>query len=409
MKRLFFLLLTIVSVFNCCTSQEPTTLVYNKAGIPLNAELTIDSIVNDAISKRAMPGCRVLAVVKNHVVFNKSYGYFTYDSIKPVNDSTLYDLASVTKIAASSLVLMKLYEDKKIDLDKPLTYYFNGITDNGATLRDALAHQAGFKPWLDIRRANKDLSKSLIDDPIRYNPRKAKKQITKYIISQPLDSCGRYLYSDLGFYLYTLFPKKYYNKDFEVFLYEKFYRPLGTKMYFKPYYYYDKQNIAPTENDTVWRKRVVCGFVHDEGAFLMGGVSGHAGLFATAGDMAVLMQMLLNKGSYGGYQYLKPETVELFTSQAFDNNRRGLVFDKQLLDLSLNGTPSKLASYSSYGHSGFTGTFAWADPQNELIFIFLCNSTFPNRSTMLSKLDVRSKIHDIFYHVVDNGLIEYRD
>ncbi len=409
MKRLFFVLLSVTSIFNCCNSQQPTTLVYNKAKISDHLQQKIDSIVNDAIFQHAMPGCRVLAVVNHEVVLNKSYGYFTYDSLKTVNDSTLYDLASVTKIAASSLVMMKLYEDKKIDVNLPLTHYFKGITDNGATLKDALAHQAGFKPWLDIRRANKDLSEQVVNNEVKYNSKKAVKQISEYIVKQPLDSCGKYLYSDLGFYLYTSFTKKYYHKDFDVFLYDNFYRPLGIKLCFKPLYRYDKNNIAPTENDTIWRKRLVCGTVHDEGAFLMGGISGHAGLFATANDMAVLMQMLLDKGSYAGKKYFDPQTVNYFTKQAFENNRRGLVFDKQLIDSTLNGTPSKLASKNSFGHSGFTGTFVWADPDNGLIFIFLCNSIYPNRGTMISKLDVRTKIHDVLYMAVNENGIEHYD
>ena len=400
-----FLFLLFIFLTLGCKPKVPEMLVYNKASLKTNFSSTIDSIVNDAISQRAMPGCRVLCAVNKFVIFDKCYGYFTYDSLRKVNDSTLYDLASVTKIAASALVLMKLYEDKKIDLDLPLTDYFKGLDSNGATLRDALAHQAGFKAGLDLKRMLKNLSEEIFSDPENYNVRNARQQICSTILKSPLSEKGTYLYSDLGFYLYTLFPEKFSGKAFDTFLYDNFYRPLGLKMRFNPY---GKmlENIPPTENDTIWRKGIVCGKVHDEGAFLMGGISGHAGLFASANDLAVLLQMLLDGGVYNQKKYLENTTINLFTSQAFEGNRRGLVFDKPVIDTSLNGTPSKMASKKSFGHSGFTGPFIWADPENKMIYIFLCNSTFPDRGRMLTKLDVRTKIHDVFYNALsNNGII----
>jgi YegS/Rv2252/BmrU family lipid kinase len=388
-----------------CKSRQPLTLTPEQTHFSPEIASEIDSIVNDAISQKAMPGCRILCAVNHYIVFDKSYGYFTYDSIKKVNDSTLYDLASVTKAAASAPVLMRLYEDGFINLDSSLSYYFKGIDTNGATLKDALAHQAGFRPALDLRRLCRNLSNQVINQTDNYDIKKAREQITQCIVKEPLKPKGEYLYSDLGFFLYTLFPKKYYGRDFDVFLYDEFYRPLGLKMRFNPY---GKllENIPPTENDTLWRKRIVCGTVHDEGAVLMGGISGHAGLFSDARDLAVLFQMFLDGGSYNGKNFLKPETVKLFTSQAFEGNRRGLVFDKPVIDSTLNGTPSKMASPESFGHTGFTGTFVWADPKYNMVFVFLCNSTFPNRGKMLTKLDVRTKIHDRFYKaVIKNGII----
>ncbi|MBQ5539317.1 MAG: YegS/Rv2252/BmrU family lipid kinase [Bacteroidales bacterium] len=395
----FFMLLS-------CKTPQPLSLVPGKARLSDEYKSVIDSIVSDAIFQRAMPGCRIYCSVNHYTVFDESYGYFTYDSIKKVNDSTFYDLASVTKIAASALVLMKLYEDKKIDLDLPLTDYFHGLDSNGATLKDALAHQAGFRPALDWVGKNKNLAAEVLASPENYDIQKARKQLAEFIVNQPLKPKGEYLYSDLGFFLYTSFPKKFYGKDFDVFLYDTFYRPMGLKMRFNPY---GKllQNIPPTENDTLWRKKIVCGQVHDEGAVLMGGISGHAGLFSGARDLAVLLQMLLDKGSYDGKKYFEPETVEMFTSQAFEGNRRGLVFDKPVIDSTLNGTPSKMASPKSFGHTGFTGAFVWADPKYNMVFVFLCNSTFPDRSRMLMKLDVRTKIHDEFYKAMENGGIVF--
>ena len=397
-KNIFAALILFAALsFAGCKAQETCThLIAGRYSVQPKYVRVIDSLVNDAISQRAMPGCRILAVKDQYIIFNKSYGYLNYDSIQPVNDSTMYDVASVTKMAASALLLMKLYEDRKIDLDAKLCEYFPGFEDNGATLRDALAHQAGFRPGIDIKKIEPELYKSCVSDS-NYDGNAARRIINEDVKKQPLKKPGEYLYSDLGFYFYPGFASKYYGTSYINFLNEWFYYPLGIKILYNPLDKYPPDNIAPTEVDTVWRRRTVQGTVHDEIAAMMGGVSGHAGLFATANDLAVLMQMLLSNGEYGGIHFLKPETVRLFTSQQFENNRRGLVFDKPVIDTTLNGTPSKMASRASYGHTGFTGTFVWADPQNKLILVFLTNSIYPNRTMLITKLDLRTKIHDVFY------------
>ena len=396
MKALAAILCLILAIAGC---NKPVTKLESRLISPNQTELLkIDSIITDAIQQRAMPGCRLLAAQNGHIIINKCYGYIDYDSVTPVSMNTFYDFASITKIAAGAPCLMRMYQDGKIDLDKPLCEYFD-LDSNGATLGDALAHQAGFKPWLNLRGQLATISYELLNSP-NFNVENAQNQIRQTICNQPLNERGNYLYSDLGFYLYPALVKEYYNKDFEQFLIDEFYRPLGIKLCFNPLRYYPKEIIAPTENDTIWRKTIVQGTVHDEGAALMGGVSGHAGLFGRAQDLAVLMQMYLNKGSYNNVEYLKPETVDKFTTQAFPDNRRGLVFDKTPLDTAINGTPSKMASRLSFGHTGFTGSFTWADPENGLLIVFLCNSTFPCRSTLISKLDVRTKIHDQLYLLV---------
>ena len=397
MRKFYYLTLIAILLAGCHVQQISTSLIYNKTTIPPHIEHRIDSLINDAISKHAMPGCRVLVAKDGYVTLDKAYGYLSYDSTQRVQQSTLYDLASVTKIAASSLLMMKLYEDSLINLDTPLSQLFDSIADNGATLRDALAHQAGFKPGVYFRTAEPTLWKSFGTES--YNIADAQQIIRNRILHQPMMERGKYLYSDMGFFLYPEFARKYYNMDFDEFLNRKFYQPLGISPLFNPIEKAPDASIAPTENDTLWRRRIVCGTVHDEGAALMGGVSGHAGLFATANDIAVIMQMLLNGGEYGGIHFLKPETIQLFTSQAFDGNRRGLIFDKPPLDTAINGTPSKLSSRRSFGHTGFTGPLVWADPENNLLLIFLCNSTFPNRETMLTKLNVRTQLHDILYQL----------
>lgn len=396
MKLLASILLIILAIAGC---NKPVATLENRLVSPDEPHLrNIDSIITDAIHQRAMPGCRLFAAKNGHIIINKCYGYIDYDSVTPVSMNTFYDFASITKIAAGAPCLMRMYQDGKIDLEKPLNEYFD-LDSNGATLGDALAHQAGFKPWLNLRGQLATISYELLNSP-NFNVENAQNQIRQTICNQPLNERGTYLYSDLGFYLYPTLVKEYYNKDFEQFLIDEFYRPLGIKLCFKPLRYYPKELIAPTENDTIWRKTIVQGTVHDEGAALMGGVSGHAGLFGRAQDLAVLMQMYLNKGSYNKVEYLKPETVDKFTTQAYPDNRRGLVFDKTPLDTAINGTPSKMASRLSFGHTGFTGSFTWADPENGLLIVFLCNSTFPCRSTLISKLDVRTKIHDQLYLLV---------
>ncbi|MCR5454490.1 MAG: serine hydrolase [Bacteroidales bacterium] len=399
MKKIIPAVLLIVatlSIAGCSAQEKSTMLLRGRYSVQPKYVQTIDSLVNDAISRQAMPGCRILAVKDQYVIFDKSYGYLTYDSIQPVNDSTMYDIASVTKMAASALLMMKLYEDRKIDLDTKFCEYFPGFYDNGATLRDALAHQAGFRPGIDLKRLEPELRAACVSDST-YNASVARRKIWQDVEQTPLNKVGEYLYSDLGFYFYPELATRFYGLAFVNFLNEWFYYPLGVKMLFNPLNKYPADNIAPTENDTIWRKKVVRGTVHDETAEMMGGVSGHAGLFATANDLAVLMQMLLSNGEYGGIHFFKPETVRLFTSQQFENNRRGLVFDKPVIDTTLNGTPSKMASHDSFGHTGFTGPFVWADPQNKLILVFLCNSVYPNRSFTITKLDLRTKIHDVFY------------
>lgn len=399
MKKIIFSMLLLIAAmsFAGCNAQERNShILPGRKKISAKAVHTIDSLINDAIKQQAMPGCRILAIKDQYVIFNKCYGYLTYDSIRPVNDSTMYDVASVTKMAASALLMMKLYEDRKIDLDKKFCEYFPGFNDNGATLREALAHQAGFRPGIDIKKLEPELYKACVSDP-KYVPTSARRRIIEDVKVQPLRKLGEYLYSDIGFYFYPELASRYYGLSLTNFLNEWFYYPLGIKATYNPLDKYPPDNIAPTEIDTVWRKRLVQGTVHDEIAAMMGGVSGHAGLFATADDLAVIMQMLLSGGEYGGIRFLKPETVNLFTSQAFEGNRRGLVFDKPVIDTTLNGTPSKMASHLSFGHSGFTGPFVWADPKNNLIFIFLTNSVYPNRSMLIAKLDLRTKLHDVFY------------
>ncbi len=377
----------------------------------------IDSIINNAISKYAFPGCQLLLAKQGKIFFYKNYGYLTYDSINAVDDDDLFDLASVTKIMAPLPCLMKLYEQQKFDLDDKLSDYLKFLRNSNKediTFREALTHQAQLKSWIAFW-------KTLKDDEGNYKPKTIKTKQTKYynikiaedkylhrkyykkvyqiIADSELEKEKKYLYSDLSFYLYPEIIEKLSKEDYEKYLYQNFYKKIGAdRLVYRPLKYFDKTNIAPTERDTFFRGELIHGRVHDEGAILLDGVSGHAGLFGNANDLAKMMQMYLNYGTYGGERFLADSTLKIFTSYQYENNRRGLGFDKQLLSNPQLGTASEKASKSSFGHTGYTGTFVWADPENQLLMIFTTNRVYPSRDNKnLMILNVRTSIHSLFY------------
>jgi CubicO group peptidase (beta-lactamase class C family) len=332
----------------------------------------IDSIVTKAIEMRAFPGCQLFVARDGKVVIDKSFGYHDYSCATPVENDDLYDLASVTKMAASTLALAHLTETREISLDGRLSKFYPPFvkTDKERiTFREALAHRSGLPsgiptPWLLTRDS---LLIAIRDVPLR----------TKI-----------YRYSDLPFLLMPQIVQAADSKrrDFETLLAEEFYRPLGVNFTFCPLEHdIPLEKIVPTEDDTTWRMCTVHGTVHDESAAVMGGVSGNAGLFGSARDLAVVMQMLLNGGEYGGNRYLTPATVERFTTQQYPigNNRRALGFDRPTPG---NDTlpfeeayPAPSVSQRSFGHTGFTGTIAWADPACGVVYVLLCNRITPSR------------------------------
>jgi len=392
-----------------------SSFIYNK----------IDSIVNFAISIKATPGCQIIAVKDQKVFFYKSYGYHTYDSILPVVDSNLYDLASITKIAASAPALMLLEEENKIDLnDKFCKYWpqFRFSNKRNLTLIDALCHQGKLTAWIpfwkDALDENGQLSsKYFSKDSTNKFPTKVadnlyirknySKKIYNKIKKSDLLPVKKYKYSDLSFYIYPEIVKKLTHTDFNKFVYSNFYSKLGAySLNFNPLNHFPKEAIIPTEIDNIFRKQLLDGTVHDEGAALLGGVSGHAGLFSNANDLAKLMQMYCNYGKYGGIRFLDSSIIQKWTTYQFpeNKNRRAIAFDKLPLDQSINATPSYLASRSSFGHSGFTGTFAWADPETGLVFIFLSNRVFPTRNNKkLLKYNIRTEIHSVLYEAINES------
>lgn len=386
-----------------------------------------DSLANDGIRNHAFPGCRVLVAKDGKVIFNTSYGYLTYDSIEAVQSNILYDLASVTKITAALPVIMKLYEEKKIDLDTPFSNYFiefKNTNKSGISFRDILTHQARLQSsipfWLEKGSTTKLRKGVFQDQPSdKYQVRVSsdlyvrndfKNVIISDIIKSPLRTRKEYHYSDLGFSLIPFVAERITGTSFATYLDSEFLKPLGAvSMGYKPYERFPILQIAPTENDETFRNELLQGYVHDELTALLGGVSGNAGLFSTTNDLAKVMQMYLQNGYYGGKQYLAPATIKEFTKVQFpqSKNRRALGFDKPDPNIfnQNNRTPSKDASPSSYGHSGFTGVFTWVDPANQTLFVFLSNRVYPTRrNTAIYDLNIRTQMHQAIYDAIRKGL-----
>ncbi len=380
----------------------------------------IDSIVNASIRDHIMPGCQILAAKGQKVFYHKAFGYHTYKKERAVTTNDLYDLASLTKILATTLGIMDLVEQKKIKLDDPMSKYYpelKGSNKEKITFREVMAHQAQLKPWIPFflevvidNEPDKMLHSNVFSSqyPFQiasdlYMRIDYKDSIFKKIIDSPLRKWKKYRYSDLGFYMLKEVIEQQTSMPFETYLNERFYKPLGMhRTYFNPLRYVSSDEIVPSAIDQVYRKQELRGYVNDPGAAMLGGIAGHAGLFATANDIAKLLQMLLNNGEYGGERYFQGETIQEFTKYQYplNMNRRGAGFDKPLLR-DRNGQTCESASLSSYGHSGFTGTYVWVDPAEDLIYIFLANRTYPSdEENRLSKLDIRQRIHQFLYNSI---------
>lgn len=381
----------------------------------------IDSLLIDGINQKAYPGCQVLAMKDGKIIYEGNYGKFTYEGEQTVHQDAVYDIASLTKLFASSFALMKLYDEGKLDVNSTLGDFFpfmNQSDKGNIKLIEFLTHQSGMTPWIPIYKMtckDKCLDVNYYRESIdeEHTVRVAKNMYLsddfKYEIYDTIMKSElkekKYKYSDLGFYFVPGIVESITNQSFESYLQETFFEPLNLNhICFKPLNKHDIHNIVPTEDDKYFRNQLLCGDVHDQTAALFGGVSGHAGLFSNARDLAVMMQLLLNGGYANGTQFISEETINYFTSAPFaDNeNRRGIGFDKPELDPEAKYyTPSKQSSMASYGHAGFTGTFAWADPANNLIVIFLSNRVYPTSdNNKLSKLNLRTEIHDLFYKAV---------
>ncbi|WP_188598259.1 serine hydrolase domain-containing protein [Polaribacter pacificus] len=387
----------------------------------------VDSILNDAIVKQAFPGAQVL-VAKNHkIIFHKAYGFHSYDSLVKVSLNDVYDLASVTKILGPLPAIMKLYDEGKIDLDLPFSKYWKpwkGRSDKkNLSLREILAHQAGLEPYIvflnEVLKKDKTVKPRFIQkkDKNRFTSQAYKqlfvkdrfknkmyRQITRSKVSEE----KKYTYSGLAFLLFPKLISDITNVDYALYLQEQFYTPLGaSSLGYLPEHRSLSNAIVPTEYDSVFRKELTQNWVHDENAALMGGISGNAGLFGSAMDLAKIMQMYANYGYYNYKQYISKRTLKEFTKVQYpeNDNRRGLGFDKPLLgndtlDIT-QSYPAPEVSQESFGHGGFTGTFVWADPKNDLVFIFLSNRVYPSRTHRnIYELNIRPKVQQVFYQAI---------
>ena len=391
-------------------------------GLPANSLGIIDSMAMDGIRQGAYPGCQVLLAKNGKVFYNKSFGHPQYSDTIKVTNNDIYDIASVTKIAATTLAIMKLCDEGKMDPADSLGKFLPqlaGSNKSALTLREIMTHSAGLQAWIPFYKSvstpyGRDLTVFSHDSSGSFPVKVAedlfitasyRDTIYKRIISSPLGEKGRYLYSDMGFYLLRLIVERISGKPFDAYLDETIYRPLGLQhTTFNPYKKFPLSSIMPTENDTEFRRQLVRGYVHDPGAAMLGGISGHAGIFTNALELGVIMQMLIGQGSYGGKLFFMPSTVRKFTSCQYpgSGNRRGLGFDRPLQIYKPDSPACKGASPESFGHSGFTGTYAWADPSNGLVYIFLSNRVCPSAANQkLRDMNIRTNIHQAAYDLFE--------
>ncbi len=379
----------------------------------------IRPIVKEAIDIGATPGCQVLVAKDGKIVFQHSFGWQTYDNTVPVTDETIYDLASLTKVSATLQTAMFMQEKGLIDLNKKVSRYLPELKETDKkdiTLIDMLTHQSGLVPFMPLWNLTVKDSVYLPEYYSRERNEKYPLQVsgnlfasinirdsvwTWIVKSKMLEHPPRtpfdYRYSDLGFMVLKQLAEKILNQPLDDFLSQNLYEPLGAHTTgFNPLDRFPVQQIAPTEIDKIYRKSTVVGTVHDERAAMMGGVSGHAGLFSTANDLAKLGQMLANEGHYGGQVYYKSETVRLFANKQFEKSRRGIGWDKPTPS-DWNGPTALFASPRTYGHTGFTGTCMWIDPEFNLVYIFLSNRVYPDRNNKLLNANIRPRIQEVIY------------
>lgn len=376
----------------------------------------IDSIVNRAIKAEATPGCQVLVSKSGKVVYHKAFGYHTYDSLKQVSLNDLYDIASITKVVSSTLMAMRFYEHGELDLLKTLYDYLGDRVDSSKmnlSLKEILTHQSGLSAWIPFYKYTLNES-GYCDSNYCYAPNShysiqvaeslfvhsaIKDTIYHRINRSKMKTQGEYLYSDLGYFYLTEIMSDMADAPLDAYLGDAFLTPLGMNhTLFNPLSTYKQSATVPTEHDDYFRHQLIHGFVHDPAAAMLGGVAGHAGLFSNANDLAKLFQMFLQKGQYNQTNFLQPSTIEKFTSKQFENNRKGLGFDKPEKRYGFPGPAISDMSADAFGHTGFTGTCVWADPEHDLIYVFLSNRVYPKASNnKLIRMNVRTDILQVVY------------
>ncbi len=416
-----------------------------EAGMDSRILQKIDSVATDAIGNKATPGCQILVARNGKVVYHKAFGHHTYARDREVRLTDVYDVASITKIVATLPCLMKLTDRGRFSVEDSIGEYlpYLDTTDKGELLnKQILTHQAGLQSWIPFYYATLetlDPDESMISNRLsekyphklsahtylsrnlKYAPRafsfhyadpftmqvadnlylnkRFNDSIHYAIISSPVENTKEYNYSDLGFYLYKDIIERMTDTNLYACVYHNFYKHLGMNHSgYLPLNRFPREKIVPTENDVVFRRQLLHGHVHDPGAAMLGGIAGHAGVFACANDLAKMMQMYLNGGEYGGRRYIRDETVRLYNSCPYceDGNRRGLGFDKPEMDYEKEGPTCQCVSPESFGHTGFTGTMVWADPVTGIMYVFLSNRIHPDQdNTRLIKDNVRTVIQEI--------------
>lgn len=396
-----------------------------RASLPPTKLAAIDSIVADAIAKKAFPGCVVLAVHNGRILYNKAFGNYEYGSSSAMNVESIFDLASVTKISATTVAIMKLYEQGKLDLKKRLGNYLPAVRGtNKASLQieDILLHQAGLVPFISFYKETID-SATGIPNPALYSDKKKpgfdyrvaenlylrndwEDTLMSRIAASPLGPADKYVYSDNDFIYLGKVVEAITGMPLNEYVEKTFYRRMGMRTTgFKPRAEFAVDKIVPTEKEEHFRRQLIRGDVHDEGASMFGGVAGHAGLFSDAYDLAMLYQMLLNGGVFNGERYFKKETIKLFTAYHSKVSRRGLGFDKPEKDNAKRPEPypSLSASPETFGHTGFTGTCVWVDPKANLVYVFLSNRVNPTRDNpRFGQMNIRPKIQEVLYEAIKN-------
>jgi beta-N-acetylhexosaminidase len=385
--------------------------------------LKIDSIASDAVEKMAVPGCVVLVAKDGKLVYHKAFGYTNLDKKEPVTRDMVYDLASVTKISATTVSVMKLYEQGKIDINKTLGDYLpwaRGTDKAPLKLNDILLHQAGLNPFIPFYREVIDTATgkplpqyftTAQDDSHQYRVAEGlylrndwQDTLYKRILKSKLGAPDKYVYSDNDFIFLGKIVEAVSGQPLNEYVRETFYLPLNmTTTTFRPRELMPLDLIAPTEDEKHFRQQLIRGDVHDEGSAMFGGVAGHAGLFSNAYDLAQLYQMLLNGGELNGVRLLQKSTVDKFTAYNSSVSHRGLGFDKPYKDNSTRkeAYPSRSASPATFGHTGFTGTCVWVDPAYNLVYIFLSNRVTPTRNNIrFGQMNIRPNIQEAIYQAI---------
>jgi len=397
-------------------------------GVPENVGMNslilsrIDLIAQDAIDKRMTPGMQVLVARKGKVIYQKAFGHHNYDKRTEVKNTDIYDVASLTKIMATLPAMMQLYDRGLVSMDTKLGEMlpvFKGTDKEKINFKDFLSHYARLQAWIPFYKTTLDANKQPLNKYYRkayskdfslqvaenlYMRNDYRDTIMKIIADSKLLPKKEYKYSDFTFIILRDYIEKTTGKTLDVLVQENFYQSIGANhTMYNPLRKFDMSVIPPTEDDTYFRNQRIQGYVHDMGAAMNGGVDGHAGIFSNAMDMAKMMQLYLQKGTYGGKTYFSKKTFEDFNTCYFcsEGNRRGLGFDKPQLGTA--GPTCGCASMTSFGHTGFTGTMAWADPEQEIVYIFLSNRTFPdsNAPNNLSKNNVRERIQQVIYDAIE--------